>query len=63
MVLFCPYLILNNSGFKDIKLREFGLTTNIDSHQDEEDDFIQFKKIRSDNPALLNKKLLTPTRV
>lgn len=43
IVLFCPYLILNNSGVKELKFREFGLTTNIDSHQDEEEDLVYFK--------------------
>lgn len=42
IVLFCPFLIQNNSGFQDLKYREFGLTTNIDSHQEDEEEIITF---------------------
>ncbi|EAR98069.2 PH domain protein, putative (macronuclear) [Tetrahymena thermophila SB210] len=49
IVLFCPYLILNNSGYKEIKIREFGLTTNIDSHQDEDEDNFFNRKDRNHN--------------
>ncbi|KAL4465070.1 hypothetical protein ABPG72_009448 [Tetrahymena utriculariae] len=49
IVLFCPYLILNNSGHKEIKIREFGLTTNIDSHQDEDEDNFFNRKDKNQN--------------